>query len=146
VFSSIPSTFKHLQLRFSAQSTFSNIKVYFNSDTSTSNYAFHNLRGDGSATSTLAFVSGGANSNLLVNEGMPQTGSNFGGGVIDILDYANTNKYKTSRTLAGYDTNGAGYVTLISSLWMSTSAISNIELTFGTYSQNSKFALYGIKG
>jgi hypothetical protein len=27
---------------------------------------------------------------------------------LDILDYANTNKYKTVRSLSGLDTNGAG--------------------------------------
>jgi hypothetical protein len=151
-FSSIPSTFKHLQVRYIGRSsTDNNIRIDYNSDTSNNNYVFHNLRGDGSSTSTLAFVSGGSNSRILANEGVttPTQGSNiFGVGVIDILDYANTNKYKTTRTLAGYDANGSGFVTLNSSLWMSTSAISSLSITnnSNTIQQYSQFALYGIKG
>ena len=151
-FSSIPSTFKHLQIRYIGRSsTDNNIRIAYNSDTSNANYVFHNLRGDGSATSVLAFVSGGSNSMILANEGVttPTQGSNiFGVGVIDVLDYANTNKYKTTRTLAGYDANGSGFVTLNSSLWMSTSAISSLSITnnSNTIQQYSQFALYGIKG
>jgi hypothetical protein len=65
------------------------------------------------------------------------------------LDYANTNKYKTTRSIGGNDNNGSGFVSLISGLWLSTSAISNIEIIplNGTlWTQYSHFALYGIKG
>ena len=72
----------------------------------------------------------------------------FSGGVIDILDYANTNKYKTSRGLSGYDANGSGLLYLASGLWMNTAAITSIEITdaLGNFATNSTFALYGIKG
>jgi hypothetical protein len=76
-------------------------------------------------------------------------GSNPAVAVIDILDYANTSKYKTTRTLAGNDQNGAGLVGLYSGLYMSTSAISSIEFTIngsGNFATGSNFALYGIKG
>jgi hypothetical protein len=36
------------------------------------------------------------------------TASVYSAGVIDILDYANTNKYKTMRILDGTDANGSG--------------------------------------
>ena len=57
-------------------------------------------------------------------------------------------KYKTVRSLEGYDTNGGGKVELRSGLWMSTSAVNQIELTLSSnsFEQYSQFALYGIKG
>jgi hypothetical protein len=74
----------------------------------------------------------------------------FSGFVIDILDYANTNKYKTIRYLSGYDANGSGRVGLGSGSWRSTSAVTSITLQGLEYSSNykqySSFALYGIKG
>ena len=73
----------------------------------------------------------------------------FGSGVIDILDYANTNKYKTVRTLSGDDKNGSGYVVFGSGLWQNTNAVSTITLTnhgATNFQQYSSFALYGIKG
>ena len=68
--------------------------------------------------------------------------------VIDILDYKNTNKYKTARTLSGQDTNGAGIIQLLSGVWMSTAAISTLTLfTVSAFNiaTNSSFSLYGVK-
>jgi hypothetical protein len=64
------------------------------------------------------------------------------------LDYTNTNKNKTARSLWGYDANGSGYVGLYSGLWRNTSAINRIDYVpaSGTFPQYSSFALYGIKG
>jgi hypothetical protein len=70
--------------------------------------------------------------------------------VLDILDYASTNKAKTTRHLLGYDNNGSGAIYLSSGRWGKTplEAISTITLTSGsgsTIQQYSSFALYGIK-
>lgn len=74
----------------------------------------------------------------------------FGAQVWDVLDYQNTNKYKTVRVLSGTDQNGTtGRLYFMSNLWQSTSAISTVTITatYGTGLQEySKFALYGIKG
>jgi hypothetical protein len=66
----------------------------------------------------------------------------------DILDYADTNKYKTSRSITSWDGNGTGVVFFYSGNWRSTSAISTVTLTAstGSFTANSSFALYGIKG
>ena len=144
-FSSIPATYKHLQIRWinPTTNTGGNVVVNFNNDTSTSNYAFHNVRGNGSSASALGFASGGGNSTLFANEALSA-------GVADILDYANTNKYKVSRTLGGNEFNNtSGMVSLNSSLWLNTAAISTIKLTAdvtGGWAQYSSVALYGIKG
>lgn len=141
-FSSIPSTFKHLQIRYiGLGSTNGNPIFRFNGDTgSNSDYTWHVLYGNGS--------------NALAAAGAPTTFSYLGNinasapdaGVIDILDYADTNKYKTTRLLAGTDTNGGGEVGLFSGVYMKTNAISSITFSFTNFTQYTQFALYGIKG
>ena len=78
------------------------------------------------------------------------TNNGFAGFVSDVLDYANTNKYKTTRSLNGNDQNGSGYLWFASVLWMNTNAISTVTITTAggsnTFNQYSQFALYGIKG
>ena len=140
-FSSIPSTYAHLQIRcINRGGTSANMT--FNSDTG-SNYARHYLEGTGSSA-----IAGGSSSTSNIDAIDNTTTANvFAANIVDVLDYANVNKYKTSRILAGVDTNGGGYVDLYSGLWMSTSAISTVTINSagGNFSQYSTFALYGIK-
>jgi hypothetical protein len=143
-FSSIPATYKHLQLRLMCRNStiLSSISMQFNSDTG-ANYARHRLSGDG-ATATAA----AATSATFMGLGdQPTTASTFYTSVVDILDYANTNKAKTVRLLYGYDLNGSGEVGLRSNLWTNTSAITSIVITAdsSTFAQYSSFALYGVK-
>ena len=150
-FSSIPSTYKHLQIRGIARNTsagtsINGIFTQFNSDTA-ANYSRHNLIGDGSSASASASTS---SNNVLAGQ-YPQggtTASVFGVFVLDILDYQDTNKYKTTRALFGADLNGSGQLRLSSGNWRSTSAISTITITpeDANFAQYSQFALYGIKG
>lgn len=150
-FPSIPSTFKHLQIRFVARSTNSdnmdNLFINLNSDSS-SNYSFHYLLGDGSSVG-----SGAGASQTKVVTGRITSGtaaSNaFGAGIIDIADYASTNKNKTLKNLTGVDLNGAGNIWLWSAGWFNTSAISSITIAAASgtnFAQHTQFALYGIKG
>ena len=149
-FTSIPATYTHLQIRYIGRSTYAStqevMKIEFNSDTTAGNYARHWLQGTGSAVNSYGEGNFSDNLRLLAGD---TTGSNiFGVGVIDVLDYANTNKYKTTRTLSGYDNNGEGQIALTSGLWKNTAAITSITLTAfsGNLKQYSQFALYGIKG
>jgi len=150
-FTSIPSTYKHLQVRILGKSTTSGTSVndmfyQFNSDAG-SNYYTHYLNGTGSSVYAGAAPSlqpKGRASNCL-----PYAGSTsiFGLSIIDILDYGSTSKYKTIRSLSGYDANGSGYINMDSTNWNSTTAISSISFTSGAnnISEFSSFALYGIK-
>jgi hypothetical protein len=145
-FSSIPSTYTHLQLRITAlgttATTYSNFYMQLNGDTA-ANYAYHGLGGNG----TSAFASGGSSLTTIQSIGEAGTTTSTAGvTIIDILDYKNTNKYKTVRGLTGDDANGAGQVLFGSGLWQSTSAISSILLqpALGTFAQYSSFALYGV--
>jgi len=157
-FTSIPATYTHLQVRCLTRSDYTGSEIdslafRLNSDTG-ANYAYHFLTGEGTAASasgigsqTLGIVGG------VISNG--HTAGMFSGFVIDFLDYANTNKTKTIRSLGGGDTNGTGtekgMIRLSSSLWNSTSAINEITFKNGGgftrgFIQYSQFALYGIKG
>lgn len=146
-FSSIPSTYKHLQIRWIALTSSNNadIAFRFNGDTG-ANYTFHGIEGNGSA------ASGGNNATGLTSTpiGIGTSVANTAGvGVLDLLDYTSTNKYKTARSLFGYDSNGAGYAIMRSGLWSATAAAVNsitILSSPGNINQYSHFALYGIKG
>ena len=147
-FSSIPSTYKHLQIRAAILTTTGGGSPYiqFNSDTG-ANYFNHFLYGTGTTAtaganpSTSNLYYGGANNGT--------TASHPYVAVIDILDYQNTNKYKTVRVLSGFDSNGAAgqEVGLYSGAWANTAAINSISLSINkNYSTTTVFALYGIKG
>jgi hypothetical protein len=153
-FTSIPSTFKHLQIRgisraSVADSSDHNIVAAFNSDTTFTNYRTHVLDGDGASASSGAAQVSGFYASAGLTLGNSSTASTFSATVLDILDYTNTNKNTTTRALNGFDRNGAGFVRFASSLWINTAAITRIDLslrTGGDFVQHSQFALYGIKG
>ena len=145
-FSSIPATYTHLQIRYMAValSGTTEILMKINGDTG-ANYARHDLYGNGStrgvsasASSADPYIQGYISAVVPTNPCV---------GVVDILDYANTNKYKTSRILTGVDKNGSGGIEFNSLLWMNTNAITTLNIYgTGTFGEYSSFALYGIKG
>ena len=149
-FTSIPSTYKHLQIRFIARLTGNNdadgqaMSIQTNGDTS--GYALHFLYGNGSTTAAGASTSTVEMVAWRITT-PTQTSGVFGAGVIDILDASSTSKYKTLRSIGGFDNNGAGIIALNSGLTQSTSAITSIKLfrSGQTFAQYSQFALYGIK-
>jgi hypothetical protein len=149
-FSSIASTYKHLQLRITARTNdamdLGGVAFRFNSDTG-SNYTYHILDGSGSAVSVLAGTSQTSGSIGLVT-GNTSTTNSFGIAIADILDYTNTSKNKTVRSLSGKVTT-ANDLRLTGSAWLSTSAITSITLIDsigGSFVSGSRFSLYGIKG
>lgn len=147
-FSSIPSTYTHLQLRVLARTATSAsdfIAIRFNGDGG-SNYGFHRLFGDGASAGA-----GSSTPDTVIAWNVADGGDAanvFNACVFDILDYANTNKFKTARFLEGHDFNGSGVVELRSGAWRNTAAITSIEVfTFGpNFATGSSIALYGIKG
>lgn len=149
-FSNIPQGYKHLQIRFISRNTVvgDQLGMQFNLDGG-SNYARHELSGFGSSANSYASTS----QIQIIGVGFEAYSSNaaniFGAGVIDILDYNNTNKYKTVRSFTGYDFNGGGGVGLVSGLWMNTAPITSITMnqqSSGNFAINTRFSLYGIKG
>ncbi len=149
-FTSIPLTYTHLQIRYIARDGRSNTNsacsLRFNSDSS-NNYSEHNIDGSGSAV--LAAGTANTSSLGLVNiSGSTAPTNVFGAGVVDILDYTNTNKYKTVRSIGGHENNSSGFIVFSSGSWRSMSAVTSITILplVANFSQYSQFALYGIKG
>jgi len=152
-FTSIPATYAHLQIRClmkkagAGNDSFSLIRL--NGDTGL-NYATHYLLGTGSTAvaganaPSVDSIFGG----VTWGTGSSVSSSTFSAAIIDILDYTNTNKYTTLRTLSGIDGNGAGQVDLTSGVWMNTNAITSVAIVGngGNFNEYSHFALYGIKG
>jgi len=146
-FSSIPATYSHLQIRFIARfGSVAVLRIQANTDTG-SNYSWKEVMGNGSSAIANA---GYPNAFMTVaySNGFSATADTFGVGVMDILDYANTSKYTTFRTLSGYDANGLGGCQFNSGAWYNKNAISSIKIfpNTSTFQQYSHFALYGIKG
>lgn len=152
-FTSIPSTYTHLQIRAIARTdratTGSNIYLRCNND-STNIYSWHRVEGNGTSASADAASTTSGYQVSIASAAASTTTDVFGTAVIDLLDYRNTNKYKTIRSLSGRDANNTtGVIRFTSGLYQSTSAVSTITLvpdTANNFVQYSHFALYGIKG
>lgn len=153
-FNSIPSTYKHLQIRAVSQQDYATggdfgwVQMRFNGD-SGSNYDSHLLQ---APYQTGAYAITGISFMYAFDSFLIPASNNdsrYAVGIVDVLDYASTSKYKTSRIVGGANWNGGtGIARLTSGLWNSTSAISSITLigSNGNFKENSKFALYGMKG
>ena len=146
-FSSIPGTYKSLQLRFNVISASSgdSIALCFNGDTAT-NYVRHSIYGNNSN-----IVAGGLTARPQITmfgvyAGTPaSTYPNVG--ITDIIDYASTSKNKVVKTLSGADSNSAtvSEIDVISGLWLNTAAITSITVfTSSNMNSGTTIALYGI--
>ena len=155
-FSSIPSTYKHLQIRAMAKdtnilgNTTLSVEMRFNGDTG-SNYAYHELRGQEGSASTNAASS--QTKIVVFNASLRETvaTSSMGVSIIDIQDYGSTTKNKTVRYMSGLNKNLGttdDRISLGSGLWINTAAITSITLipTQTAFSTSTVFSLYGIKG
>jgi hypothetical protein len=148
-FSSIPQTYKHLQVRFTSRFTdaftSSNFSFRVNGDTA-ANYASHRITNQSasisadnlSATSTpyLGFMPGGST-----------TANTFNSGIIDLLDYTSTVKTKTFKAFIGSESSSR--MSIAGGLWNNTSAVTSLtfrEPSGLTLAIGCRFSLYGIKG
>lgn len=153
-FTSIPATYQHLQLRLilrgESGAGYGNTSLLRFNGSSTNIYAYHTIQTIDGSTVYADYDINRSNIPSMRAPSQYFAANIFGAGVIDILDYANTNKFKTTRTLGSFDTNGGtSTVQLSSGLWRSTSAINEITITDDSasgFSRYSHVALYGIKG
>ena len=150
-FSGIPATYEHLQIHASARSNktssfLDTIYVQFNGDTA-SNYSQHNMNANG--TSLYTGMDAGAST---VNPGYAavdgaQSAAEYSVFVIDILDYANTNK---NTSVQGVNVLGLTYTSVylrpFSASWRNTAAVTSIlfDLSSGSWKRGSEFTLYGL--
>jgi hypothetical protein len=146
-FSSIPQTYKHLQLRWAGRDASNSGDSYirFNAD-SGNNYSAHRIAGGtGSVSSSVVVPASTIYVGVMANSS--DASNVFAAGVTDILDYSSTSKNKTARAFTG--TYGANiFVMLRSGAWYNTTAISSLEFISGGsgWVSGSRISLYGIKG
>jgi hypothetical protein len=145
-FSSIPSTYKHLQVRGSLKAAGSGygFGLQLNGDTG-NNYSMHRLSGNGSSASSVA-VANTNNQQLFgfatgVSTGIPIPL------IVDILDYAATGKNKTMRAILGQAGSGINDMHFSSGARYNTEAITSVFLgAGGNFDVGSRLSLYGIRG
>ena len=157
-FTSIPQTYEHLQLRISCRQTqyadSIDIAIRFGTGGGAvdGNYNYWGDR----MSAYKAVVAAGAGYNRNVTRyasqfasGTNAEGQQYGAGVIDILDYANSSK-KTTLMGLGSTAVGAGYpwVHLGSGLWDNTGALDRIAIKgygYGTANliRGTSVTLYG---
>ena len=151
-FTSIPATYKHLQIRVMSQDSRNTpinrltLRVGSGSIDTGANYAYHYLSGDGATVSSSYDLS---TTRIPAGYSYSTTSSSiFGVGVWDIFDYANTNKKKTIRILSGADSNGGGELAIASGAWFNTAAIDTLQFysnNAGNLTTYTSIALYGVK-
>jgi len=150
-FSNIPQNYAHLQIRGigrvdRAGYAQNGCRIRLNGD-SNSNYAFHQLYGNGSSIGSEGYASQ-TEMNLGELPSVLAASGIFGAVIVDILDYSNTSKNTTIREIGANDRNGAGQIGYNSGLWLNTAAVTSITLleTASNWVQYTNFALYGIRG
>ena len=155
VFSGIPQTYTHLQIRLFGRSSVATtgsdpVYVKVNSDATSGNYKQHYIYSYGTGTpSAGSWASSSAGVPVMGATANSNTASAFSASVCDILDYTNVNKNKTFRNLYGAESNTTtgGEIMFMSGVWLSTSSIT--DLTLATASSNfltyTSAALYGIR-
>lgn len=155
-FSSIPSTYSHLQIRGIARNTSATtqttVLVRLNGDANPASYRpRHLMTADGSAVQAYADGSG-SYTGLMIGTvfGGNNTANHFGPNILDFIDYTNTNKVTTAKGAGGTEVNGTtvSYVYVASGLWLNTAIVTSISLTNfdgANFAVNTTFSLYGVK-
>jgi len=146
-FTSIPSTYTDLVVKYSIRTTSANqidyLKCEFNG--STTSYTERVLYGYGT---TVGSASNSGSYDNIINGGA-NTASTFSNGEIYVPNYAGSNyKSFSSDSVAESNTTSNNMLMLAAELWSNTSAITSIklsDLSSGTIAQYSTATLYGIK-
>jgi hypothetical protein len=145
--SSIPATFKSLEIEMTARGTDSaastTINLYFNNDTTAGNYRRWYVGTDGAS----ATYGTGDDAVIFSIPAAAATAGYANTFLAKIIDYSGTTFQKmlegvnTRRTGATYQSKG-----LMSMNWENTAAINRIDiiLTAGNYATGSTFRLYGL--
>jgi hypothetical protein len=148
-FSSIPQTYQHLQLRYLARRSdavgTAGISIQLNGDGG-ANYVRNELY-QGNTTASTSSAIGQVQMAVGYMTGSSANAGSYGVGIIDILDYTNTNKNTVVRALTGANNNGAGNSNISTGVWLNTAAVTSFSFIIGgSFVNNSTFTLYGIKG
>jgi hypothetical protein len=149
--STLASTYKHLQIRFTGRGTGTGsnrleLRARFNNDSGTS-YADHELLGDGTSVSSNGQTS---RNYMYVCSIHDSTDANlFATAILDIINFGSTSQNKTLKSFGGHYTSyGSRRVGLWSALWLNSNAITSVLLYDNSsgFVSGSRLSIYGIKG
>lgn len=147
-FSSIPSTYTDLLLRYSARSTGASLvlRFYTNSGTPASTFSYTSLIGNGAAASSSR---NSAQSYWLDTNGLPAstyTANTFNNGDLYIPNYA-VSATKVASNFSVTETNATtAYIELDANLKGTTETVTQLYIeTANGFAVGSSFYLYGIK-
>jgi hypothetical protein len=156
-FSSIPSTYDHLELRIFGKDgrtpVYSSCNIQINGDTG-NNYFLLAPQVDTRAGSPYGGESVSVNFGGFVNWAGSSSSNYYGSGTVKLLDYSNNSRNKTLMFNGGYvgfgdGTSEQGIVTQGMGQWRNTNAITSLILTTSggsSFASGTRFSLYGIKG
>jgi len=147
-FTAIPQEYNHLQIRYTAKNSSSATQINITMNGITSGvYIRHSSLGNGSAASSTASSTSQTAIQLVESMASSTTANAVNAGVIDILDYKDTNKNTTIRAFYGMADN-VNRVYISSGLYNQTTAVSSLTLTASAnnFASLSRFSLYGIRG
>ena len=144
------SDYKHLQVRMVARNGATAgadkwVYLTLNGDTG-SNYASHRLQGNGSSVFSNAYTSRANMVAALITSSASGT-QGFGSALIHLLDFGNSSKNTTIRSLNGM-ADSANLIALYSGFWNNTNAVTSLTLApeDNSFITGSRFSLYGIRG
>jgi hypothetical protein len=133
-FSSIPATFRDLVFVFDGIGNAGNGRITFNSDSTMTNYKQVRM-----------YDFSGTVASDVLDDNLWNLGSlaNRQNAIVQIQDYAQTDKHKTSLIRHNTPSTAVG---ASATRWANTNAITTITITqlSGTFSAGSTFSLYGV--
>lgn len=145
--SSIPATYKSLEIEYVARGTQAataiNLNLYFNNDTTATNYRSEWMYGTGTAAS----VAQADNAIIAPVSAASATANLAGYGTIKIINYASTTFNKQAFCITSLRDSATGmYIWTASIDWESTTAINRVDIvtSAGNYDTGTTFRLYGV--
>jgi len=154
-FTSIPSTYTDLCLKFSGRSSAADVQqsMGYNFNGSTSGYTARtllNYQGTVYSTSMTTLTIGGTVYGRLDDSGLVaanSTASTFSNGELYIPNYAGSTNKSWSWDIVAENNSTAATGLLVAGLWSNTAAINSIKLipNVGSFVQYSTAYLYGVK-
>ena len=151
-FSSIPQTYKHLEVRVVARTNATSagaIDMYMQFNSVTSGYNW--IESVGSSASNINASSGISSTtwNIMRNSLPRASETGYGVAIARIMDYTDTNKNRNAYWFCGYKgQTGYGNISNVSGTSGSAAAISSLTFSIeggGTFTNDSHITLYGLK-
>jgi hypothetical protein len=144
-FNNIPQDFQSLRLHVWGRGTFNNgggglsVNLGYGAGTPAIR---HHLQGDGANASQASYSS--SNGSVASLPDVNAASTIYGANIIEIVDYASSNKNKTLNYFGGFDRNGSGNITTGSSFVTLSAPITQIQITTdGNWGDASRIDLYG---